>query len=87
MNNSETEKFTVITFIVSMLIITVYQRANKFVRINFKINFSAMDTLFFDRKEKAAKDLKIGKFMTEFGAILDTPEGNRELNFLLSLME
>lgn len=46
-----------------------------------------MDTLFFDRKEKAAKDLKIGKFMTEFGAILDTPEGNRELNFLLSLME
>ena len=35
-----------------------------------------MNTLLLDRKEKSAKDLKIGKFMTEFGAILDTPEGN-----------
>ena len=46
-----------------------------------------MDTFFFESKENVAKTLGIGKFMTEFGAIIDTPGGNRELNWLLSLME
>lgn len=41
----------------------------------------------YNAKEGAAKALKIGKFMTEFGAIVDSPDGIKEINFLLQLME
>jgi endoglycosylceramidase len=45
-----------------------------------------MDSFFFASKEGVAKKLGVGKFMTEFGAILDTPNGNKELDYLLDLM-
>ncbi|CAK62820.1 unnamed protein product (macronuclear) [Paramecium tetraurelia] len=46
-----------------------------------------MDSFFFATKEGVAKHLGVGKFLTEFGAILDTPKGNKELDYLLDLME
>lgn len=46
-----------------------------------------MDSFFFSSKEKVAHKLGVGKFLTEFGAIIDSPAGNKELNYLLDLME
>lgn len=46
-----------------------------------------MDTFFFASREGIARHLGVGKFLTEFGAILDTPDGNKELDYLLDLME
>jgi len=46
-----------------------------------------LDAYMYHAKENAAKALKIGKFMTEFGAIVDTEAGNKEINYLLNLME
>lgn len=46
-----------------------------------------MDSFFHTSKEGVARKLGVGKFMTEFGAILDTPNGNKELDYLLDLME
>lgn len=46
-----------------------------------------MDSFFFSSKEGVARKLGVGKFLTEFGAIIDSPEGNKELNYVLDLME
>jgi endoglycosylceramidase len=45
------------------------------------------DTFLFERKEQAAKYLGIAKFLTEFGAVIESDAGVKELNFLLSLTE
>lgn len=45
---------------------------------------SAFDSLFIDAKEKNVQTIKVGGFLTEFGALSNSTASAKELDFILN---